>query len=106
MAIIKIINDNNSTSTSYLLGYTISAKKDESENVRFLEINTSISLFKYRIWTEVDITDIDSLVSFISDMFDNTIKNNTFVNLKEDSRGFISISDSDEPGKKFGGSRL
>ena len=68
MAIIKIINDNNSTSTSYLLGYTISAKKDESENVRFLEINTSISLFKYRIWTEVDITDIDSLVCLITQL--------------------------------------
>ena len=106
MAIIKMVNGNSNTSTSYLMGYTISAKEDESENVRFLEINTSISLFKYRIWTEADITDIDSLISFISDMFDNTIKNNTFINLKEDSRGFISISDNDEPGKKFSGSRL
>lgn len=106
MAIIRITESNGKISSYNLLGYSIYPKEDESENVRFLDINTSVSLIKYRIWIAADISDINRIESFISSQFDNALLNNKTVYLKEDSRDFISISDGYELNKMFGGRRL
>lgn len=106
MAIIKITEGNGKISLYNLLGYSIYPKEGEHENVRFLEINTSISPFMYRIWGESDISDINEIEEIISDKFINAFLNNKIIYLEEDSRGFITIYDNNDLGKKFGGRRL
>lgn len=107
MAIIKITESNGKISLYNLLGYSIYPKKEEHENVRFLEINTSVSLFKYRIWCEADMSDINEIEEIISDKFINAFLNNKIIYLEEDStRGFITICDNNDLGKQFGGRRL
>lgn len=106
MAIIKITENNGKISLYNLLGYSIYPKEEDHENVRFLEINTSVFLFKYRIWSDADISDINEIEDIISDKFINAFLNNNIIYLEEDSRNFITIYDNNDLGKKFSGRRL
>lgn len=106
MAIIKITESSGKIGSYNLLGYSTYPQAGESKDVRFLEINTSVSLFRYRIWSEPDISDINEIEEFISDKFDNAFLSNKIIYLEEDSRDFIIIYDTNDLGNKFNGRRL
>lgn len=104
MAIIKITDDNNNKQSYNLLGYSIRTKE---EKVIILEINTSVSSVKYRIWSDSRESDINKIELFISDLFDTALKNNKTVYLDEYLvRMYIYIGDGIEIRKQFSAKKI
>lgn len=105
MGIIKITNvDDDTQTTCNLLGYSFLSITDK---IAILEINTTISSLKYRIWTDDNAPDINKIKSFIFSKFDAALVNNIIIYFKEEhTRNYISFIDNGKIEKQFSGRKI
>ncbi len=92
MPTIKITDDNGKTTTCMLIGYSI----EPLEEGIHLEINSPNNCIKYLIHSDIRERNIHNIESFISNQFDNALKNNKTVCIGEYlRRDYIYIGDGE-----------
>lgn len=93
MTLIKIIDDQNITTTYPLDAYSLS----QCDKKLLLKIDTPKTSFEYKISSDSREPNLEIIKDFISKQFDDALKNNSIIELTEYLvRSYIYIQDGDD----------